>query len=71
MRLGEEFQDRDDVATLIKAVGLERLKDTEEVLARYYPLGRYPVKSRYVLEDLLGGQWRSGRAVNCPPSLLS
>jgi len=40
MRIGEEFQDREHVAA---------------VLARYYPLDRYPPKARYVLEDLIGG----------------
>jgi hypothetical protein len=55
MRLGEEFQDRDDVAILLTHLGLRTLSEAEEVLARYYPLDRYPPKARYVLEDLLPG----------------
>lgn len=55
MRLGEEFQDRADVAVLLKLLGLQRVEDTEALLARYFPLEWYPVRTRYVLEDLLGG----------------
>jgi hypothetical protein len=53
MRLGEEFQDRNDVAVLVGTLGLRRIEDAEAVLARYFPLERYPVRARYVLEDLL------------------
>jgi len=53
MRLGEEFQDRNDVAVLVAMLGLRSLEDAERVLARYYPLDRYPAKARYVLEELL------------------
>jgi hypothetical protein len=55
MRLGEEFQDRNDVAVLVSMLGLRSLEDAERVLAGYYPLDRYPAKARYVLEELLGG----------------
>ena len=54
MRLGEEFQDRHDVAVLLRVLGLQRVQDAESVLARYFPLERYPARTRYVLEDLLG-----------------
>ena len=54
MRLGEEYRDREDVAVLLKALGIQRAEDAELALARYYPLDRYPVRARYVLEDLLG-----------------
>jgi hypothetical protein len=54
MRLGEEFQDRSDVAVLLGVLGLRRIEDAEAVLARYYPIDRYPAKARYVLEELLG-----------------
>ena len=54
MRLGEEFQDRNDVAVLLKVLGFEHVKDAEAALARYFPLERYPARTRYVLEDLLG-----------------
>jgi hypothetical protein len=54
MRLGEEFQDRDDVALLLKMLAFRSMQDAEAALARYYPLDRYPAKARYVLEELLG-----------------
>ncbi len=55
MRLGEEFQDRADVAILVDVLGLRRIEDAEALLARYYSLDRYPAKARHVLEELLGG----------------
>jgi len=55
MRLGEEFQDRHDVDLLLKMLGVRHVQDVEAVLARYYPLERYPAKARYVLEELLPG----------------
>jgi hypothetical protein len=54
MRLSEESHDREDVATLVKLLGFTRVGEAEAALARYYPLDRYPVRARYVLEDLLG-----------------
>jgi hypothetical protein len=53
IRLGEEYRDREDIAVLLKALNLHAVADVESVLARYYPLERYPAKARYVLEDLL------------------
>ena len=53
MRLGEEFHDRDDVAALLMILAIPSVEDAEAVLARYYPLDRYPARARYVLEDLL------------------
>ena len=55
MRLGEEFQDRGDVAVLLRILELRRRADAESVLARYYPLDRYPARARYVLEEMLEG----------------
>jgi hypothetical protein len=49
MRLGEDFHDRDDVAALLKILGISRVADAERILARYYPLDRYPVKARYIV----------------------
>ena len=52
--LGEEFLDRQDVSVLLRVLGLQRVEDAEAVLVRYYPLERYPARTRYVLEELLG-----------------
>jgi hypothetical protein len=54
MRLGEDYRDVDDVAVLLKSLNIRRVEDAEAALERYYPLDRYPVRARYVLEDLLG-----------------
>jgi hypothetical protein len=53
MRLGEEFQDRNDVAFLLQILKIRRLEDAEDVLARYYPLDRYPARAHYVLDELI------------------
>jgi hypothetical protein len=53
LRLGEEYQDREDVAILLRILKMTSLADAEAALARYYPLERYPAKARYVLEELL------------------
>jgi hypothetical protein len=34
-------------------LGLRTVAAAETVLARYYPLERYPAKARYILEELL------------------
>ena len=53
MRLGEEFQDRADVALLLKMLGVRDMEEVETILTRYYPLERFPARSMYVLEELL------------------
>jgi hypothetical protein len=53
MRLGEDFHDQEDVALLLKILGLRDVAAAEAALSRYYPLDRYPIRARYVLEDLL------------------
>lgn len=55
MKCLEEFRDREDVAALLMTLGFTRVEEAEAALARYYPLDRYPVRVRYVLEDLLPG----------------
>jgi len=54
MRLGEEFQDLDDVKVLIGFLGLKTMAEADLILGRHYALERYPAKARYVLEDLIG-----------------
>ncbi|MBI4904676.1 MAG: hypothetical protein HY820_13630 [Acidobacteria bacterium] len=55
LRLGEEFQDLQDVAVLVRELGLRTVAEAESILGQYYDLARYPAKTRYVLEELLGG----------------
>jgi hypothetical protein len=54
LRLGEEFQDIEDVRLLVGVLGLRKVSDVERILERYYPLERYPAKTRYILEELIG-----------------
>jgi hypothetical protein len=60
LRLGEEFQDLDDVKVLVGVLGLRTVADAELILGRYYALERYPAKTRYVLEELIGEDLREG-----------
>jgi hypothetical protein len=53
LRLGGEFQDLDDIKTLIHALGLRTVAEAERLLGNYYPADRYPAKARYILEELL------------------
>jgi len=59
LRLGEEFQDIEDVRFLLKALELKNLPNAEAILERYYALDRYPVRTRYVLEELLSALRKS------------
>ncbi len=53
LRLGEEFQDLEDVRVLIRKLGVRTVAEAEAMLGRYYALERYPARARYVLEELL------------------
>jgi hypothetical protein len=53
MRIGEEFQDLDDIRYLLRHIGLRRYEDALAVIAKYYPLERFPQKTLYALEELL------------------
>lgn len=52
-RLGNEFQDERDIALLLGSLGVNTVVGAVEILERYYPLARYPVRARYLLEELL------------------
>ena len=54
LRFGEEFQDLGDVAILVRELGVRTVAEAEAILEQYYDLARYPAKTRYVLEELLG-----------------
>jgi hypothetical protein len=55
MRLGEEFQDEQDVRFLLRYLNIRRHAAAVEVVARYYPLERVPQKTLYALEEMLEG----------------
>jgi hypothetical protein len=53
VRMGEEFHDIDDVRTLLAALNVTEMSGVDAILAKYYPLDRYPARARYILEELL------------------
>jgi len=53
MRIGEEFQDLDDIRYLLRHIGLNQYEDALEAITKYYPLERFPQKTLYALEELL------------------
>lgn len=61
MRIGEGFHDEQDVRYLVRNLGLQRLEDAREILARFYALQRYPETAMLLLEDLLPPPDRSIR----------
>ena len=54
-RLGAEFHDEGDVRFLLDHLGLRRAEDALAVVERYFPASRIPPKTRFALEELLGG----------------
>lgn len=55
MRIGEEFQDEVDIKYLIRFLNLTSYQATLEIITRYYSLERFPQKTLYALEEILGG----------------
>ena len=55
MRIGEEFQDLDDIKYLLRNLGLNKYKKTLEIIGKYYPIESFPPETLYALEELLGG----------------
>lgn len=54
-RLGPEFRDEEDVRFLLRHLDVQRVDDALEIVERYFPPERVPPKTRYALEELLGG----------------
>ena len=53
MRIGEEFQDVDDICYLVRFLNLKAYQETVEIITQYYPLERFPQKTLYALEEIL------------------
>lgn len=53
MRLGEEFQDLDDVRFLLRYLNLSSMDEAFEVITRYFDESQLPAKTRFALEELL------------------
>lgn len=54
LRIGEEFHDEDDIRYLLRYLNLSSYKSALDVIGRFYPLERFPQKTLYALEELLG-----------------
>ncbi len=52
-RIGEEFYDVDDVRYLLRYLNVASADEARTIIARYYPLERFPQKTSYLLEELL------------------
>ncbi len=55
MRIGAEFHDEDDVRYLLRHLDITRREQALDIIARFYPLERFPQKTLYALEELLPG----------------
>jgi hypothetical protein len=53
-RLGAEFHDEADVRFLLRLLNIEHYDAALEVIGRYYPKERFPQKTLYALEEILG-----------------
>jgi hypothetical protein len=54
MRIGAEFHDEEDVRYLLRHLDVRSYEQALAVLTKYYPLERFPRKTLYALEELLG-----------------
>jgi hypothetical protein len=53
MRIGEEFQDIEDVRYLIRYLNIKTYQKAIEVITQYYPMERFPQKTLYALEEIV------------------
>jgi hypothetical protein len=53
MRIGAEFHDEEDVRYLLRHLDIRSYDKALAILAKYYPLERFPQKTLYALEELL------------------
>lgn len=53
MRIGQEFEDLNDIRYLLRHLNLTTYEKALEIITSYYPEERFPQKSFYALEELL------------------
>ncbi len=53
MRIGEEFHDLEDIRYLLRYLNITKREQAHSLLAKYYPLDKFPQKTLYALEELL------------------
>ncbi|VAX07167.1 FIG00551000: hypothetical protein [hydrothermal vent metagenome] len=54
MRLGREFHDEADIRYLLRYLNIESYHEAVSIITRYYPKNRFPQKTLYALEEILG-----------------
>ena len=54
MRIGAEFHDEEDVRFLLRLLDVRSYDQALEIISKYYPLERFPQKTLWALEELLG-----------------
>lgn len=54
MRIGAEFHDEEDVRFLLRLLDVRSYDQALAIITKYYPLERFPQKTLYALEELLG-----------------
>jgi hypothetical protein len=53
MRIGEGYQDEEDVRYLLRNLNIQRYEDAQEILGRYYSLEKFPETALIALRELL------------------
>ena len=53
MRIGAEFHDEDDIRYLLRHLDVRTYEQATALIAKYYPLERFPPKTLYALAELL------------------
>ncbi len=53
-RIGVEFADESDVRFLLRYLNIDKYDRAIEIITRYYPKDRFPQKTFYALEEILG-----------------
>ena len=53
MRIGPEFHDEDDIRFLLRLLEIRTYEKAMDIIAKYYPVDRFPQKTLYALAELL------------------
>ncbi|MGI8617796.1 MAG: hypothetical protein ACR2L6_01745 [Gemmatimonadaceae bacterium] len=54
-RLGPEFRDEEDTRYLLRYLNIESAGEALAIVGRYFPADRIPAKTRFALQEILGG----------------
>ncbi len=53
MRIGEEFEDENDIIYLLRYLNIDDYKDAVELITKFYPKEKFLQKTFYALEEIL------------------